>query len=56
MLKEKVRIEAGDGRLGWPFDKDIRFDAIHVGAAADKMPEGLVSQLAEDGLMIIPVG
>ena len=53
---EKVRIEAGDGRLGWTQDKDIKFDVIHVGAAAEKMPEALVEQLAEGGKMIIPVG
>lgn len=55
-LMEKVRIEAGDGRLGWTQDKDIKFDVIHVGAAAEKMPEALVEQLAEGGKMIIPVG
>jgi protein-L-isoaspartate O-methyltransferase len=27
-----------------------------VGAAADKVPEALISQLAEGGKMVIPVG
>ena len=56
LLKQKVRIEQGDGRLGWIIDKNVKFDAIHVGAAADKIPEALVEQLAEDGIMVIPVG
>jgi len=38
LLKEKIRIEQGDGRQGWIADKSLRFDAIHVGAAADKIP------------------
>ena len=37
-LDQKIRIETGDGRLGWILDKNIKFDAIHVGAAASKMP------------------
>lgn len=32
------------------------FDVIHVGAAAEKVPEALLQQLAEGGKMIIPVG
>ena len=56
LLKEQIRIEQGDGRQGWVFDKEIKFDAIHVGAAADKVPLALVEQLAEEGIMIIPVG
>jgi protein-L-isoaspartate(D-aspartate) O-methyltransferase len=31
------------------------FDAIHVGAGCDTVPEGLVAQLAEGGRMVIPV-
>lgn len=38
----KIRIEAGDGRLGWTLEKGLKFDVIHVGAAAEKMPEALV--------------
>ena len=29
---------------------------IHVGAAPDKVPSPLVDQLAEGGVMVIPVG
>lgn len=31
---DKIKIEVGDGRMGWTKDKDIKFDVIHVGAAA----------------------
>jgi len=50
----KVTIKLGDG---WKGDPDnAPFDAIHVGAAAEKIPQSLVSQLAKGGKMIIPVG
>lgn len=56
LFKEgRIEIKEGDGREGWP-DKGIKFDVIHVGAAAAKMPQGLVDQLAEGGRMVIPVG
>lgn len=50
---ERVRIIFADGRKGV---KGEVFDAIHVGAAAPKLPESLVEQLASPGRMIIPVG
>lgn len=37
-----------------PHDKP--FDAIHVGAAADTVPQALLARLAEGGRMVIPVG
>ena len=45
----------GDGRSagsGWSGP----FDAIHVGAAADRIPEVLTERLARGGKMVIPVG
>jgi protein-L-isoaspartate(D-aspartate) O-methyltransferase len=33
-VMDKIKIEVGDGRMGWTKDKDIKFDVIHVGAAA----------------------
>lgn len=51
----KITIEKGDGRLGWT-KESLMFDVIHVGAAAEKVPEALLQQLAEGGKMIIPVG
>ena len=32
------------------------YDAIHVGAAAETIPDALLDQLANGGRMIIPVG
>ncbi len=43
-----------DGALGWP--QQAPFDRIMVTAAAADVPPALVDQLAEGGVMIIPVG
>ena len=32
LLNDKIEIQVGDGRKGWP-DENIKFDVIHVGAA-----------------------
>jgi len=44
----------GDGGLGWP--KQRTFDRIIITAAVPKMPQPLVEQLAEGGIMVGPVG
>jgi protein-L-isoaspartate(D-aspartate) O-methyltransferase len=49
-----VKIMNGDGSKG--LTSDAPFDAILVSAAAERAPDALVSQLAEGGRMIIPVG
>jgi protein-L-isoaspartate(D-aspartate) O-methyltransferase len=49
-----VSIEVGDGSRGWP--EHAPYGAILVAAAAPKLPESLVQQLAEGGRMVIPVG
>jgi protein-L-isoaspartate(D-aspartate) O-methyltransferase len=49
-----VRIEEGDGSLGWPFAAP--YDAILVTAAAPAVPQPLIDQLAEGGRLVIPVG
>src|SRR5262249_31826641 len=49
-----VALEVGDGSLGWP--EFAPYNAILVSAAAPKLPESLVQQLAEGGRMVIPVG
>lgn len=51
---ERVHLRVGDGYNGWP--EEAPFDVIIVTAAADTIPPPLVSQLSEDGRMIIPVG
>jgi protein-L-isoaspartate(D-aspartate) O-methyltransferase len=49
-----VRVEQGDGSLGWP--AGAPYDAILVAAGAPAIPAPLVAQLAEGGRLIIPVG
>lgn len=49
-----VEIKLGDGWKGDP--QNGPFDAIHVGAAAETLPEELVKQLKPHGRMIIPLG
>ena len=44
----------GDGTLGWP--EEAPFDRILVTAAAPAVPPPLFEQLAEGGLLVIPVG
>ena len=45
---------AGDGSRGWP--EQAPFDRIMVTAAAEKVPQKLVDQLAEGGIMVLPLG
>ncbi len=49
-----VEVLLGDGVAGVP-DK-APFDRIMITAAAENVPEALVAQLAEGGLMILPLG
>ena len=44
----------GDGSRGWP--EQAPFDRIMVTAAAETIPEKLVDQLAEGGVMVLPLG
>jgi protein-L-isoaspartate(D-aspartate) O-methyltransferase len=54
-LKYKnVFVRQGDGYKGWP--EHAPFDIIIVTAAAEKIPEPLLEQLAENGRLVIPVG
>jgi len=49
-----VQVRVGDGYLGWP--EETPFDAILVTAAAPRVPEPLVEQLAINGRLVIPLG
>jgi protein-L-isoaspartate(D-aspartate) O-methyltransferase len=52
-----VEIVAGDGSLGWPAtDENPLFDRILVTAGAPRLPEPLLAQLADGGILVAPVG
>jgi len=44
----------GDGMEGWP--GQAPFDRIILTAAAGKVPDELFSQLADDGILVAPIG
>ncbi len=51
---ENISVKVGDGTLGWkeysPYDKII------VTAGSPEIPQSLVAQLKDGGIMVIPVG
>ncbi len=49
-----IHFRTGDGTDGWP--EEAPFDTIMITAAPEKVPEHLVSQLADGGRMVVPVG
>ncbi len=49
-----VHVKVGDGFKGWP--EHAPFDKIIVTCSPEDVPQPLVDQLADGGLMIIPVG
>jgi len=49
-----VSLTVGDGREGWP--DHAPFDRVIVTAAAPAVPEALVEQMADDGVLVVPVG
>lgn len=49
-----VHYRTGDGTLGWP--EEAPFDGIIVSAAAPRLPQPLLEQLADSRRMVIPVG
>ena len=51
---DNVTVHLGDGTLGLP--ELAPFDAILVTAAAPKVPQSLLDQLADGGRLVIPVG
>jgi protein-L-isoaspartate(D-aspartate) O-methyltransferase len=51
---DNVDVRVGDGLAGAP-DR-APYDRIIVTAAAEAIPEALVTQLAQDGAMVLPLG
>jgi protein-L-isoaspartate(D-aspartate) O-methyltransferase len=51
---QNVKVVVGDGSHGLP--EFAPYDAILVSAAAPRLPQSLLDQLAEQGRMVIPVG
>jgi len=49
-----VHVVYGDGSLGLP--QHAPFDKILVAAAAPRIPDSLVAQLADGGRLVVPVG
>ena len=53
---EGVCVEVRTADAHWGVPEGAPYDAIHVGAAAEAVPDALVEQLQRGGRMIIPVG
>ncbi|CAG8841877.1 35795_t:CDS:2, partial [Racocetra persica] len=51
---QRVLFVLGDGRKG--YSEEASYDCIHVGAAAEKLPQDLIDQLKSPGRIFIPVG
>ena len=51
---ENIFTRLGDGSAGWP--EKAPFDGIIITAAAPRIPDALMAQLADGGRMIVPVG
>ncbi|MEN8142831.1 MAG: protein-L-isoaspartate(D-aspartate) O-methyltransferase [Thermodesulfobacteriota bacterium] len=49
-----AQCKADDGTLGWP--DNAPYEAIIVTAGGPEVPESLIQQLADPGIMVIPVG
>jgi protein-L-isoaspartate(D-aspartate) O-methyltransferase len=49
-----VSLRTGDGGSGWP--EEAPFDRIIITAAAPAVPAALQMQLADNGIMVVPVG
>ena len=54
MRLHNITTRMGDGTLGWP--EQAPFQRIIVTAATPDVPDELVAQLADDGILIVPLG
>ena len=51
---DNIHVKVADGTLGWP--DAAPFDRIIITAGTPKVPEPLLQQLADQGMLIAPVG
>jgi len=51
---DRITVIQGDGSLGYP--QEAPYDRILVTAAAPEVPQSLLEQLKNGGVMVIPVG
>lgn len=51
---ENIHLRVGDGTLGWP--EEAPFDKMIITAACPEIPEPLIDQLSEGGMIVAPVG
>ena len=51
---DNVEVVVGDGLAGWP--SRAPYDRIIVTAAAERLPQTLIDQLADNGVMLLPLG
>lgn len=49
-----IHVKVGDGTLGWP--EEAPFDRVIITAGTPKIPDPLIEQLSEEGIIIAPVG
>ena len=49
-----IHVKADDGTLGWP--EEAPFDRIIITAGSPEIPTPLIEQLAEGGIIVLPVG
>jgi protein-L-isoaspartate(D-aspartate) O-methyltransferase len=52
--QQRVRVEVGDGTLGWP--PGAPYDAVVITAGAPRIPRPLVEQLSPRGRLLLPIG
>lgn len=52
--KERITVIHSDGTLGYP--EKAPYDRIFVAAAGPKVPEPLIDQLKDNGVLLAPVG
>jgi protein-L-isoaspartate(D-aspartate) O-methyltransferase len=49
-----IYVKVGDGTLGWP--EEAPFDRIMITAGTPRIPDPLIQQLSQGGIIVAPVG